>query len=134
MRIVVPPRSYFLGRKIANKPLLGVRIAAKDVFEIEEFPTSLCNRAWSEYHGAKTATAPAIKALQKLGAVIVGKTRLNAMLVREETMECVEFLAPCNPRGDGYQTPSRSSSGGCAAIAAYPWIDYTNGSDSLCSM
>jgi Asp-tRNA(Asn)/Glu-tRNA(Gln) amidotransferase A subunit family amidase len=119
MRIVVPPRSYTLGKKIASK-LLGVRITVKDVFDIKGFPTSLCNRAWSEYYGAKSTTAPAIEALQKLGAVIVGKTKLNAMLVREEAMECVEFLAPYNPRGDGYQTSSGSSSGSCAALDAYP--------------
>ncbi|EED15436.1 hypothetical protein TSTA_048760 [Talaromyces stipitatus ATCC 10500] len=43
----------------------------------------------TEYHGTKSANAPAIETLQMIGAVIVGKTKLNAMLVREETMECV---------------------------------------------
>ena len=100
------------------------------MFDVKWFRTSLCNRAWSEYHGEKTVTATCVKRREDLGAVIVGKTRLNAMAVREETMECVEFLAPFNPRGDGYQTVSGSSSGSCVAVAAYPWIDFALGSDS----
>ncbi|SPO03435.1 uncharacterized protein DNG_06118 [Cephalotrichum gorgonifer] len=52
------------------------------------------------------------------------------MLIREEPMECVEFVAPFNPRGDGYQTPGGSSTGSCVALAAYPWLDITLGSDS----
>ncbi|KAK5657950.1 hypothetical protein OQA88_2502 [Cercophora sp. LCS_1] len=52
------------------------------------------------------------------------------MLVREETMECVEFLAPFNPRGDGYQTSAGSSSGSCAGLGAYPWVYFAIGSDT----
>lgn len=126
----MPSRSYTNSQKRADKPLLGVRIAGKDIFDIEGFKTSLCNRAWIEYHAPKSETAPCLKRLQDLGAIIVGKTHLNAMVVREESMECVEFLAPFNPRGDGYQTPSGSSTGSCVALAAYPWIDFTLGSDS----
>ena len=127
---MVPSRAYSSSRTVADKPLLGVRIAIKDMFDVKGFHTSLCNRAWSEYHGKKTETAACVKRLQDLGAVLLGKTRLNAMVVREETVECVEFLAPFNPRGDGYQTVSGSSTGSCVALAAYPWIDFTLGSDS----
>jgi Asp-tRNA(Asn)/Glu-tRNA(Gln) amidotransferase A subunit family amidase len=127
----VPPRSYSHHRKSPEKPLSGARIAVKDIYDMEGFKTTLCNRAWTDYHPLQNETAPSIQRLRDLGAVIVGKTRLNAMIVREETMECVEFLAPFNPRGDGYQTSSGSSSGSCAALGAYPWIDFTIGSDSL---
>ncbi|TGO51362.1 hypothetical protein BOTNAR_0359g00120 [Botryotinia narcissicola] len=129
VRMVVPSRSYSVV-KSSDKPLSGVRIAVKDIFDIKGFRTSLCNRAWTEYHAPKSETALSVQRLQDLGAVIVGKTRLNAMLVREETMECVEFLAPFNPRGDGYHTPSGSSTGSCVALAAYPWLDFTLGSDT----
>lgn len=115
----MPSRSYTNSQKRADKPLLGVRIAGKDIFDIEGFKTSLCNRAWIEYHAPKSETAPCLKRLQDLGAIIVGKTHLNAMVVREESMECVEFLAPFNPRGDGYQTPSGSSTRSCVALAAF---------------
>jgi Asp-tRNA(Asn)/Glu-tRNA(Gln) amidotransferase A subunit family amidase len=132
MRVVVPSRSYY-GQESPDKPLLGWRIAVKDMFDISGSQTTLCNRAWGDFHGVKSTTASSIRRLQDLGACIVGKTRLNAMLVREETMECVEFLAPFNPRGDGYQTSSGSSSGSCAALGAYPWIDFAIGSDSMFS-
>jgi Asp-tRNA(Asn)/Glu-tRNA(Gln) amidotransferase A subunit family amidase len=120
LRVTVPPRSYSHYKQTPDKPFCGARIALKDIFDIEGFKTTLCNRAWTDYQSPKTETAPSIQQLQELGAVIVGKTRLNAMVVREETMECVEFLAPYNPRGDRYQTSSRSSSGSCAALSAYP--------------
>lgn len=130
MKVVVPSRSYYT-QELPGKPLLGWRIAVKDIFDIEGSQTTLCNRAWGEFHGIKPTTASCIRRLQDLGAYIVGKTRLNAMLVREETMECVEFLAPFNPRGDGYQTSSGSSSGSCAALGAYSWVDFAIGSDSM---
>ncbi|KAH6974099.1 amidase signature domain-containing protein [Ilyonectria sp. MPI-CAGE-AT-0026] len=130
LRMVVPPQSYANASAAPDKPLKGVTIAVKDIFDIEGSKTTLCNRAWAEYQSPKTHTAPSIKRLQDLGAWVVGKTRLNAMVVREETMECVEWLAPYNPRGDGYQTSSGSSSGSCAALGAYPWIDFAIGSDT----
>ena len=49
---------------------------------------------------------------------------------REDPTEAVDFQAPYNPRGDGYQSPVGSSSGSAAAIAAYDWLDFTIGSDS----
>ena len=113
-----------------GKPLKGATVLVKDMFDIAGTKTTLCNRAWTEYHATSTETAPCIKRIQDLGAWVVGKTRLNAMVVREETMECVEFLAPYNPRGDGYQTSSGSSSGSCAGLGAYPWVDFAIGSDS----
>jgi len=64
------------------------------------------------------------------GAIIVGKTKLQAMIMREEPLECVEFAAPFNPRGDGYQVPSGSSHGSAAGIASYDWLDFSLGSDS----
>jgi Asp-tRNA(Asn)/Glu-tRNA(Gln) amidotransferase A subunit family amidase len=102
VRVVVPSRSYSSSKKVSNKPLLGVRIAVKDSFDVKGFKTTLCSRAWTEYHESKSETALSVQRLQDLGAIIVGKTRLNAMVVREEPMECVEFLAPLNPRGNGY--------------------------------
>ncbi|KAI0099796.1 amidase [Nemania sp. FL0031] len=129
-RVVVPSRCYTSATNSADQPLAGVRIVVKDIFDIKGLKTSLCNRAWCEYYAPKAETAPCIAHLQELGAIIVGKARLNAMVVREEPMECVEFLAPFNPRGDGYQTPSGSSSGSCVALAAYPWIDFALGSDT----
>lgn len=134
LRAVVPPQSYSRSADLTEKPLADVTIAVKDMFDIEGSRTTLCNRAWTEYQSPKDETAPCIKRLQDLGAWVVGKTRLNAMVVREEAMECVEFLAPSNPRGDGYQTSSGSSSGSCAALGAYRWVDFAIGSDSMSAL
>ena len=41
-----------------------------------------------------------------------------------------DYIAPFNPRGDAYQSPSSSSSGSAAAQAAYPWIDFTIATDT----
>jgi Asp-tRNA(Asn)/Glu-tRNA(Gln) amidotransferase A subunit family amidase len=65
------------------------------------------------------------------GAIIVGKVKLQAMIMREEPLECVEFTAPFNPRADGYQVPSGSSHASAASIGSYDWLDFSLGSDSL---
>ena len=41
-----------------------------------------------------------------------------------------DYLAPFNPRGDSYQSPSSSSAGSAAASAAYPWLDFAIGTDT----
>ncbi|CAH0021638.1 unnamed protein product, partial [Clonostachys rhizophaga] len=64
------------------------------------------------------------------GASIVGKRKLQALTVREEPVEAVEFTDPFNPRCDGYQVPSGSSSGSAAAIGSYDWLDLSLGSDT----
>ncbi len=127
---MVPSRSYSSSIKLPGKSLLGIRIAVKDMFDIKDFKTTLCNRAWIEYHNPKSETAACVQRLMDLGAIVVGKTRLNGMVIREEPMECVEFVAPFNPRGDGYQTLAGSSTGSCVALAAYHWLDFALGSDS----
>ena len=42
----------------------------------------------------------------------------------------IDYLAPYNPRGDSYQSPSSSSTGSSAASAAYPWLDFAVGTDT----
>jgi Amidase len=127
-RVIVPSRCYF--RRSKERPLDGVRITVKDMFDIAGFRTSLCNRAWEELYPPCAKTASCIQKLVDAGAIIVGKAKLQAMIIREEAMECVEFIAPFNPRGDGYQIPSGSSSGSCAGLASYDWLDFSIGSDS----
>jgi Asp-tRNA(Asn)/Glu-tRNA(Gln) amidotransferase A subunit family amidase len=41
-----------------------------------------------------------------------------------------EEPTPFNPRGDGFQQPSSSSSGSAAGCAAYSWLDFTIGTDT----
>ena len=41
-----------------------------------------------------------------------------------------DYIAPFNPRGDGYQKPSSSSTGSAVACARYDWLDFTIGTDT----
>lgn len=41
-----------------------------------------------------------------------------------------DYLAPFNPRGDGYQKPSSSSTGSAVACAGYNWLDFSIGTDT----
>jgi len=41
-----------------------------------------------------------------------------------------DYLAPFNPRGDFYQSPSSSSAGSAVASTAYSWLDFTIGTDT----
>ncbi|PVH72140.1 amidase [Cadophora sp. DSE1049] len=127
-RVIVPSRCYFKASK--ELPLHGARIAVKDNFDIEGHKTTLCNRAWIEFYPAATKNAACVQTLVNAGAIIVGKVKLQAMIMREEPLECVEFTAPFNPRADGYQVPSGSSNGSAAAIASYDWLDFSLGSDT----
>lgn len=65
------------------------------------------------------------------GAQIVGLQKTSQFANGESaTQDWVDFHSPFNPRGDGYQDPSSSSSGAGASIAAYEWLDIAIGSDT----
>ncbi|KAL8691404.1 MAG: hypothetical protein Q9224_004184 [Gallowayella concinna] len=128
-RVIVPSRCYYKPSK--SRPLDGARISVKDNIDIAGHKTTLCNRAWIDLYPAKTKNAACIQVLLDAGAVIVCKVKLQAMIMREEPLECVEFTAPFNPRADGYQVPSGSSHGSAAGIGSYDWLDFSIGSDSL---
>lgn len=128
IRAVVPARAY--SERTLDRPLDGVRIAIKDMFDLQGTRTSICSRAWLELQNPAQRTASCIQRLIDLGAIVVGKMKLQAWIIREESLECVEFIAPFNPRGDGYQSTSGSSNGSAATMGAYPWLDFAIGSDS----
>jgi Asp-tRNA(Asn)/Glu-tRNA(Gln) amidotransferase A subunit family amidase len=114
-----------------ERPLDGARISVKDNIDIAGHKTTLCNGSWIQLYPAKTKNAACVQSLIDAGAVIVGKVKLQAMIMREEPLECVEFTAPFNPRADGYQVPSGSSHASAAGIGSYDWVDFSVGSDSL---
>lgn len=89
-------------------------------------------RAWRQLHPPAAQHAHCVQRLLDAGAVVVvGKLELEAMIVREEPVRAVEFTDPFNPRGDGYQVPSGSSSGSAAAIGSYGWLDFPIGPDTI---
>ncbi|KAJ3457158.1 hypothetical protein MRS44_014299 [Fusarium solani] len=112
-------------------PLAGVRLGVKDVFDIQGLKTSNGNRAWYHLYPAANRAAPAVQNLLDAGAAIVGKMKTSQFANGESaTADWVDYHAPFNPRGDGYQDPSSSSAGPAAGVAAYPWLDIALGSDT----
>lgn len=129
----MPSRLYFT--KTAQKPLAGTRWAIKDLFDMKGLRTSGGNRAYYDFFPPANVTAPALQRLIDGGAIIVGKVKPSQFANGETaTDDWVDFHAPYNPRGDGYQDASSSSTGSAAAIAAYPWLDYAVGTDTGGSM
>ncbi|KAL1799641.1 hypothetical protein ACET3X_003678 [Alternaria dauci] len=115
--IAVPSRLYFT--KTAEKPLAG------------GLRTSNGNRAWYWLYGPANATAPPVQNLIDSGAIIVGKMITSQFANGEvATADWVDYHEAFNPRGDGYQDTSSSSSGGGAGTASYSWLDVSLGSDT----
>ena len=131
--VAVPSRLYF--SPTAEKPLAGARIAVKDIFDMKGLRTGCGNRAFFQQYPPKNATCPAVQRLIDGGAIIVAKAKASQFANGETaTDDWVDYHAPYNPRGEGYQDGSSSSTGSGASIAAYPWLDYAVGSDTGGSM
>lgn len=131
--VAVPSRLYFT--PTTKKPLAGARIAVKDIFDVKGLRTGCGNRAFYSLYPPKNTTAPAIQRLIDGGAIIVAKAKASQFANGETaTDDWVDYHAPYNPRGDGYQDGSSSSTGSGTSIAAYPWLDYAVGSDTGGSM
>lgn len=124
-KVPVPSRLYF-GPKTEDKPLNGVRVAVKDLYDVAGVRSGCGSRPYYESYGPAASSSHAVQKLIDLGAIIVGKTLMNPFA----NQGWAEQLEPFNPRGDGYRDPSGSSTGSGAAIAAYSWLDATIGSDT----
>lgn len=131
--IAVPSRLYYKATK--EQPLAGLRFGVKDIFHVKGVGTSGGNRAYFYHYGIQNNTAPAVQRLIDLGAVLVGKMGTVQFANGDKpTADWVDLHAPFNPRGDGYQDPSGSSTGPGAGIGAYEWLDLSMGSDTGGSM
>jgi Asp-tRNA(Asn)/Glu-tRNA(Gln) amidotransferase A subunit family amidase len=131
--VAVPSRLYYTATK--EQPLAGLRLAVKDIFHIKGLKTSGGNRAYYYLYPERNATGPAVQRLLDQGAVLVGKTGTVQFANGDRvTADWVDVHCPFNPRGDGYQDTSGSSSGSGAAIGAYEWLDLAVGSDTGGSM
>ncbi|ETS87136.1 hypothetical protein PFICI_00964 [Pestalotiopsis fici W106-1] len=129
LTIGVPSRLYF--EPSETQPLAGVRIAVKDIFSLAGVKKSNGNRAWYHLYPPENTTCTAISRLVAAGAVVVGTQRLSQFATSEvATVDWVDYHSPFNPRGDGYQDASSSSSGAGASIASYEWLDAAVGTDT----
>ncbi|KAL8364197.1 hypothetical protein RB601_009776 [Gaeumannomyces tritici] len=130
--VAVPSRMRSFGAA-PGPPLEGVRVAVKDIFDIKGHRTSLGSREYLKLSPPANHTAPAIQCIIDASGVVVGLTHMCSMVLSQHPTQCIDFPAPFNPRGDGYQSPSGGSSGQAAAIASYDWLDVAIGSDSTAS-
>jgi hypothetical protein len=122
--VPVPSRHYH--RTSPGRPLAGLRVGLKDIIDVRGVKTTLSSRAYAELYPARKEHAPFVRRLLDLGAVIVGKTKTSQF---STATGWVDFRRPRNPRGDGYQEPSGSSTGGAAALAGYRWLDHSVAGD-----
>lgn len=103
----------------------------QDIYQLAGVKSSYGNRAWYNLYPENTVTGTAIQRLIDAGAQIVGLQKPSQFANGEEaTSDWVDYHSPFNPRGDGYQDPSSSSSGAGASISSYEWLDLAVGSDT----
>ena len=127
--VAVPSRHYFTQNK--EKPLNGLRIAIKDIYDLNGIRTAASNRAFRDLYSLRIRSANIIQKLIDDGAIIVGKTKTTTFADRElATQDWIDTHSPFNPRGDGYIWGGGSSTGSAAAVATYDWLDFAIGSDS----
>lgn len=129
LAVAVPSRLSFTTS--LEKPLAGVRLGVKDIYDIAGVKTGNGNRAWYNLYPPAKQTAPAVQRLIDAGAVVVGKVK-TAQFANGEfaNSDWVDYHAPFNPRADGYQDPNFSSAGAGASVASYEWLDIALGSDT----
>ena len=133
LSIAVPSRMYY--KRSTEFPLAGLRIAVKDNTDLQGVRTGASSRSYTRLYGPCKETAPAVRKLLELGAIVVGKTKTTQFGDTEwPTADWVDFHAPFSPRADGYQSPSGSSAGSGAAMAAYEWLDFATGTDGCGSL
>ncbi|KAL8835927.1 MAG: hypothetical protein Q9176_006611 [Flavoplaca citrina] len=122
--VAVPSRLYYT--KTASQPLAGVRTGIKDIFDIAGLRTSNGNRAFEDLYPPRNATALPVQRLIDAGAILVGKMKTSQFANGEiATADWVDYQEPFNPRGDGYQDTSSSSSGqaaGWVVIRGWTWL------------
>ncbi|KAL8893208.1 MAG: hypothetical protein Q9192_005493 [Flavoplaca navasiana] len=127
--VAVPSRLYYT--KTSSQPLAGVCTGIKDIFDIAGLQTSNGNRAYEDLYPPRNATALPVQRLIDAGAILVGKMKTSQFANGEvATADWVDYHEPFNPRGDGYQDTSSSSSGPGSLMGSCPWLDLALGSDT----
>lgn len=102
----------------------------KDTIAIKGTKIGFGSQDWHDMAVPEKKTAPAVKLLLNAGATLVGKLKTTEFAEGVDPSEWVDAVCPYNPRGDGHQKPSSSSTGSAAAAAAYDWLDFTIGTDT----
>lgn len=96
------------------KPLLGIPVALKDLFSTKGIKTTAASKVLEDYVPQYDATI--VKKIKDAGAVIIGKTNLDAW-AHGSSGENSDFGPVKNPWNSEY-VPGGSSSGSAAALAS----------------
>lgn len=94
----------------------GMRLAVKDLIDVQGAVTGGGNPDWMADHAAAREDAPAVALLRAAGAQLVGKTITDELAFSLEG-ENAHHGTPRNPRAPG-RLPGGSSSGSAVAVAA----------------
>ena len=96
--------------------LAGLRLAVKDLYDVEGYPTGGGHPLRRALSGIKSDTAPVVQKLLDAGARFVGKTHTDEFAYSMNG-ENPHYGTPVNPRAPG-RIPGGSSSGSAVAVAA----------------
>lgn len=97
-------------------PFKGLRLAVKDIFDVEGFPTGFGQPTFLARSGLKALSAPLVQQHLAKGCSFVGKTHMVEMAYAL-TGRNIHFGTPLNPSHPD-RLPGGSSSGSAAAVAA----------------
>ncbi|PVH81941.1 amidase signature enzyme [Cadophora sp. DSE1049] len=131
--VPVPSRLYY-DSPTPEKPLSGVRLAIKEIYDLKGVRTGCSVRDFLPLYSPAKESAVSIRKLIGFGAVVIGKTKTTQFASGEGSMDWVDYQCSFNPRGDGYQDTSMSSVGSAAGLASYDWVDCSLGTDTFGSI
>ncbi|KAH7146110.1 amidase signature domain-containing protein [Dactylonectria macrodidyma] len=113
------PSLHYYPKPSPERPLSGLRLGVKDVFNLKGTKTGAGSRAYFALYPPANETAFSLQRLISLGAVIVGKLKTAQFAAGER------LWVP---------SPSSSSCGTGEALASYDWLDLGTGTDTTGSI
>lgn len=116
--VAVPSRIYF-GPPTHRRPLAGLRFGLKDVFDVAGLKTGAGSRAYYSLSPNSKETAPLVEILLRLGAVLIGKTKLTQFANGEDPQEWIDHTCPWNPRGQFVTTRNDCDSKSAVVLRQY---------------